>query len=70
MGNLAIDAHGLGKRYRVGQVETGAKRMRRRLGGRGPQESIWALDDLTFEVEEGSTLGDRSAATARGSRRC
>ena len=57
MRNLAIDAHGLGKRYRVGQVETGAKRMRRRLGRQGPpQESIWALDDLSFEVEEGSTL--------------
>jgi lipopolysaccharide transport system ATP-binding protein len=56
MGELAISAHALGKRYRVGQVQTGMKRLRGRLGGSGGQDHMWALRDLTFDVEEGESI--------------
>src|SRR5439155_17285689 len=47
---------GLGKRYRIGQVETGMKRLRRRFaGGHGPGH-IWAVRDLTFDVKQGESL--------------
>ena len=50
--DLAISAHGLGKRYRVGQVENAFARMKR-LVHRRPQDFIWAVDDLTFDVAAG-----------------
>jgi len=56
MTEFAISAHGLGKRYRIGQVESGFVRLRRRVGRLGPQESLWALDDVTFDVAEGDAF--------------
>lgn len=55
MGDIAISAQGLSKRYRVGQVETAVMHARRRLRGR-QKEAIWAVDDLTFDVHEGDAL--------------
>lgn len=55
MGEVAISAKGLSKRYRVGQVETAMMRARRRARGQA-KESIWAVDDLTFDVQEGDAL--------------
>lgn len=57
MGTVAIRARGLGKSYRVGQVETGLTRLRRRLRGAAPQERIWAIRDLDFEIAEGDAVG-------------
>jgi lipopolysaccharide transport system ATP-binding protein len=56
MTDLAITAHGLGKRYRLGQLETGVTLLRRLAGRRPPREVMWALDDLSFDVEEGDTF--------------
>src|SRR6266404_227025 len=57
MNDLAISAHGLGKRYRIGQVETVFARLERKLGRRGPKETLWAINDLTFDVPEGEAFG-------------
>jgi lipopolysaccharide transport system ATP-binding protein len=56
MGELAISARGLGKRYRVGAVETGMRRLRRRLAGAESPGHIWAVRDLSFDVEQGESL--------------
>jgi lipopolysaccharide transport system ATP-binding protein len=53
---LAISAHGLSKQFRLGDVESGFKRMRRSVMRRSGAGSIWALDDLTFDVAEGETV--------------
>jgi lipopolysaccharide transport system ATP-binding protein len=47
--DLAIEAHGLGKRYVLG--ERGRTPMRRN------REELWALEDVGFEVERGSAVG-------------
>jgi lipopolysaccharide transport system ATP-binding protein len=52
---LAVSAHGLGKRYRLGQVETGFRRLRRSLAREAGPGSMWAFQDLTFEIEEGTS---------------
>jgi homopolymeric O-antigen transport system ATP-binding protein len=57
MRELAISAHGLGKRYRIGQVENAFARMRRRWSGIGRGDSMWAFRDLTFDVVAGETVG-------------
>jgi len=56
MAELAISAHGLGKRYRLGQVESGIKRLRRVVRSRARAGSHWALTDLTFDVREGESV--------------
>jgi len=56
-GDFAIRAEGLGKRYRLGQVETGLKRLSRRVRGASGPGQIWAVKDLTFEIQEGDTIG-------------
>jgi homopolymeric O-antigen transport system ATP-binding protein len=50
--DVAVSAHGLSKRYRVGQVETAVARASRRMR-RQKKQTIWAVDDLTFEIKEG-----------------
>jgi homopolymeric O-antigen transport system ATP-binding protein len=57
MSELAISARGLGKRYRVGQIESGAARFRRFVKKRGPQQALWAIRDLTFDVGVGEAFG-------------
>jgi lipopolysaccharide transport system ATP-binding protein len=57
MSSLAISARGLGKRYRVGQVETALKRARRRLFARPGTDFMWALRDVSFDVESGEAVG-------------
>ena len=56
MTELAISAHGLGKRYRLGRVESGFRRARRLAFRRPGAGSIWALDDVSFDVPVGSAL--------------
>jgi lipopolysaccharide transport system ATP-binding protein len=52
IGPLAIRAEGLGKRYRSRRVESGYKQLARALR-REKHEWMWALDDVSFEIEEG-----------------
>jgi lipopolysaccharide transport system ATP-binding protein len=54
MSRLAVLADGLGKRYRIVSPEKEAPRRRFR---RKPREEFWALQDVTFEVEEGTVFG-------------
>lgn len=56
MTELAISAHALGKRYRLGTVESGLKRLRRTMRGLPAGGSHWAFQDLTFDVREGETV--------------
>ena len=65
----AISATGLSKRYRIGQLDRGYETLResivhlaRRMSGRehalGHEErNIWALKDVSFEVDEGAAVG-------------
>ncbi|HYV73959.1 MAG TPA: ABC transporter ATP-binding protein [Candidatus Binatia bacterium] len=71
MGSIAIQAEGLGKRYRLGSSAPyktlreslpgffrGAARKVRALGsGRADEENFWALRDVSFEVEHGDVVG-------------
>jgi lipopolysaccharide transport system ATP-binding protein len=64
---IAIEAQGLGKRYRIGEYQAAYGTLReslsnaaKRLGGgesRRSQEEIWALRDVSFQVQEGEVLG-------------
>jgi lipopolysaccharide transport system ATP-binding protein len=70
--DLALHVRGLGKRYEIGarqyrygtlreRIAAAAARPWRRLTGRepvaGPTTSIWALEDVSFDVHRGDVLG-------------
>ena len=70
--DLALRVHGLGKRYEIGarprrygtlreRIAAAAVRPWRRLTGRepvaGPPTSIWALEEVSFDVRRGEVLG-------------
>src|SRR5690242_14087330 len=65
MTDIAIRVEGIGKLYRVGERESyqhlrdvlaGAFRSRRN-GKRGSKDSIWAVKDVSFEVQQGEVIG-------------
>jgi lipopolysaccharide transport system ATP-binding protein len=56
MAEFAVRANGLGKRYRVGQVEHVFTRLRRRLRHEAGPDPLWAIRDLTFDIEEGEAV--------------
>src|SRR5436309_5304223 len=72
MSDLAIDAVGLSKQYRIGQMHSAIDTLRDHLmhglhtlrTGRTNRETIWALRDVSLEVGEGEVLGiiDRNGA--------
>lgn len=65
MARAAIQAEGLGKRYRLGQGaysyrtlrETLEARLRRNGSGSGASEHVWALRDVTLSIDEGEVVG-------------
>src|SRR4051794_13075027 len=56
MTDIAVSARGLGKQYRLGQVEHVFARARRRLRKAPAPGHMWALRDLTFDIEEGDAV--------------
>src|SRR6476619_5268748 len=56
MNTLAISASGLGKRYRLGRLESGFRRGYRFARRRSGPGYAWALRDATFDVPEGTAL--------------
>ena len=64
---VAIEAEGLSKRYRLGEFQAAYGTLReslvhagRRLTGkehRSAAEELWALDDVSFRVNEGEVVG-------------
>ena len=65
MRELAIDVQGLGKRYRLGELEAFATtlketlqgRFRRRVDHRDERAEIWALRDIDLQLSEGDVVG-------------
>src|ERR671925_657438 len=65
MSDLALDVAGLSKQYRIGQMHSAIDTLRDHVmhglrtlrTARTPRETIWALDDVSFEVREGEVLG-------------
>ncbi|HET7129090.1 MAG TPA: ABC transporter ATP-binding protein [Gaiellaceae bacterium] len=68
MAALAIRAEGLAKRYRIGgrpaaygtlrdALASPLLRLWNRRGAVAPSDELWALDDVSFEVEEGEAIG-------------
>ena len=83
----AVVVEGLSKRYRIGELQAAYGTLResmshaaKRLTGREHRhhhEEIWALEDVSFDLEEGEALGiigrngasRRCSRSSRGSRR-
>ena len=62
--DLAIQAGGVGKQYRLGRLQGSYDLLSERLSSlfrrerdSGGRERFWALDDVSFELEQGETLG-------------
>lgn len=56
MPGLAISTHELGKRYRLGRVESAFRHARRAILRQASAGHIWALRDVSFDVPEGTAL--------------
>jgi lipopolysaccharide transport system ATP-binding protein len=57
MGDFAVHAEGLSKRYTLGQLETGLGWLRRRAARRTHEPAVtWALSDVSFEIPEGQAV--------------
>jgi lipopolysaccharide transport system ATP-binding protein len=56
MSEPAIRADKLSKQYVLGHLETGFRRMRRALGTAEARQTVWALQDVSFEVPQGQAL--------------
>src|SRR5829696_2203458 len=69
MSDIAIRVEGLGKQYRIGGprrsnrtfresiLDTIASPIRWLRGERNPQETFWALDNVSFEIKQGEAIG-------------
>jgi len=62
--DVAVEVHGLGKRYQIGADQGSylllTERITQRVKSFGrsqPKKEFWALRDVDFELERGKTLG-------------
>jgi lipopolysaccharide transport system ATP-binding protein len=56
MSDFAVHAEGLSKRYLLGRLETGFRRMRRVVGSGERRQTAWALRDASFDVAQGEAV--------------
>ena len=56
MTDFAIHAEGLSKRYLLGRLESGFRRMRRLVGAAERRQETWALRDVSFEMPQGQAV--------------
>jgi lipopolysaccharide transport system ATP-binding protein len=56
MADVAVHAEGLSKRYVLGRLETGFRRVRRMAGRVEARGEMWALDDVSFEIPTGQAV--------------
>ncbi|HLG67149.1 MAG TPA: ABC transporter ATP-binding protein [Acidimicrobiales bacterium] len=57
MGTTAVEVRNVSKRFRLHREKYTSLKERIIHGGRIPYEDLWALDDVSFEVQEGETVG-------------
>src|SRR5262252_10378247 len=67
MGNVAISARGVGKRYRVGtraryrslrdSLANAIPNLFRAATDRNQSSTFWALEDVSFDIHHGEVLG-------------
>jgi ABC-2 type transport system ATP-binding protein len=57
VGNLAVDIQGVSKRFRLYQERYTSLKEKVIHAGRTPYHDLWALNDVSFEVQEGETVG-------------
>ena len=57
MGTLAVDVQDVSKRFRLSHEKYTSLKERIIHAGRIPHEDLWALRDVTFDVQEGETVG-------------
>jgi lipopolysaccharide transport system ATP-binding protein len=56
MAEFAVRAQELSKRYLIGEYEGAVAMARRIVTRRDPRQGIWALRDVSFEIEEGEAV--------------
>ena len=56
MTEFAVHAEGLSKRFRIGRLESGLGMARRVMSRKDRRTDVWALRDVSFEVEEGQAI--------------
>jgi ABC-2 type transport system ATP-binding protein len=57
VGTLAVDVQGVSKRFRLYQERYTSLKEKVIHAGRTPYHDLWALKDVSFEVQEGETVG-------------
>ena len=57
MAEMAVDIQGVSKRFRLYQEKYSSLKEKMIHAGKVPYETLWALRDVSFEVEEGETVG-------------
>jgi ABC-2 type transport system ATP-binding protein len=57
MSDIAVDIRGVSKRFRLSQGKYNSLKERLIHAGQASHEDFWALNDISFQVKEGETVG-------------